>query len=102
MEMTLQWYFSVGILGFCAVAMAMRLGARARRRTDRRAQGRVGRPGNLAQWLAARFAKGADNWYCFFKISDLTGENRPAPSRPDNRRRAAPRSRLRAAAPPRP
>jgi hypothetical protein len=31
MEMTLQWYFSVGILGFCAVAMAMRLGARARR-----------------------------------------------------------------------
>lgn len=100
MEMTLQWYFSVGILGFCAVAMAMRLGARARRRTHHRTASRGSN--RWVQWLAARFSRRANDWYCFFHLPDLTGKKRPAPPRPDNRRRTASRSRLRAAAPPRP
>ncbi|MEE4608863.1 MAG: hypothetical protein V2L15_08245 [Desulfobacteraceae bacterium] len=97
MDLTLQWYFSVGILSFCAVALAMRLGALVRRRTDRHAAS-----GKLVRWLAARFSKRAGNWYCFFHIPDLTGEDRPAPPRPGRRQRqAASRPRLRAAAPPR-
>lgn len=97
MDLTLQWYFSVGILAFCAVTLAMRLGTRLRHRTKRPAA-----PGKLAQWLATRFDKGSANWYCFFHISDLTGERRSAAPRSDQRRRqAAARPRLRAAAPPR-
>ncbi len=97
MDLTLQWYFSDGILSFCAVTLAMRLGARLRRRANRRAA-----PNRLGQWLAARFAKRAGNWYCFFHIQDLTGD-RPAPPRSGQRRRqAAARPRLQAAAPPRP
>jgi len=73
-KMTLQWYFSVGILIFCAVAMVMRLGALAGRHTASKVP---------IQWLAARFSNRSSNWYCFFRIPDLTGENGSAPLRSD-------------------
>jgi len=104
MDLTLQWYFSVGILAFCAVTLAMRIGTLAQRlRMESRT--RTTRPaapsGKLVRWLAARFNRRSDNWYCFFRISDLTGENQPNAPRPREQTRTASRSRMRMAAPPR-
>ncbi len=103
MDLTLQWYFSVGIMAFCAVTLFMRVGALAQRlRTNRSTQSpRATTGGRLTRWLAARFAQRAGNWYCFFHIPDLTGEDRTKAPRPRDQVRTASRSRLRAAAPPR-
>jgi hypothetical protein len=102
MDLTMEWYFTAGTLVFCAVTLAMRAGTLAQRLwTDRRSQTRrTAAPGKLVQWLAARFERRSGNWYCFFHISDLTGEDRPQAPRPVNRPRVASRPRQRVAAPP--
>jgi len=104
MDLTLQWYFSVGILAFCAVTLAMRIGTLAQRlRMGSRTRTRpAASSGKLVRWLAARFERRAGNWYCFFHIPDLTGEDNARASRPREQNRTASRSRLRMAAPPRP
>jgi hypothetical protein len=106
MNLNMEWYFTVSVLGLCAVALAMRAGNAAFKlmacREQRKAPSKRSFLGNWGQWLAAclveRSVRRSRNWYCFFYIPDLIGERRKE-DRKEDRVRITPRLRLRARPP---
>jgi len=106
MNLNMEWYFTVSLLGLCAVALAMRAGTVAfnvmASRQQRKAESKSSFLGNLGRWLAARvverYVRRSRNWYCFFYIPDLIGERRQE-DRKEDRARITPKPRLRAMPP---
>jgi hypothetical protein len=91
--MTMGLYFTLGVIGFCVVALGMRTGEWLTTRRRAHAPGSIRTGEGLAPAKTLRQRLGAilwaapkpGDWYCFFSVSELTGQRNGSMDSPEKR-----------------